>query len=166
MPETVVDSVDFRNAMARFASGVTVVITQDGDGRPVGFTASAFSSLSLDPPLVLVCLEKRADCYEAFMRAPAMTISVLAAEQGDLAWRFATKNIDKFAGTPTLTGEATGLPLLAGATVQLECRVHDRLNGGDHTILVGEVLRAASTDEAPLVHFNRRFGRFEATDSR
>ncbi len=164
MPETIVDAVDFKNAMARFASGVTVVITKDEDRRLVGFTASAFSSLSLDPPLVLVCLEKRADCYEAFKRAPSMTISVLAAEQGDLAWRFATKNIDKFEGTPVVTGEATGLPLIEGATVRLECRMHDRLPGGDHTILVGEVLMARSTDDAPLIHYNRRFGVFQVPE--
>lgn len=164
MPDAVVDAVDFRNAMARFASGVTVVTTHDRAGQPVGFTASAFSSLSLDPPLVLVCLEKRADCWDAFMAAPRFAVSILAAGQDDIAMRFATKSIDKFAGAPLVSGDATGLPLIAGATVHLECRLFDKPDGGDHTILIGEVLRASSSDDPPLLHFNRTFGRFTAKE--
>ena len=159
MPEPVVDAVDFRNAMARFASGVTVVTPRDADGRPHGFTASAFSSLSLDPPLVLVCLEKQAQSYPAFMAATHMAISILAADQADLAWHFARKQADKFAGVATVPGAVTGLPLLPGAVVHLECRITGRLDGGDHTILV-EVLRAETAEREPLLHYNRQFGRF------
>jgi flavin reductase ActVB len=155
-----VDSVDFRNALARFASGVTVVTTIDAAGRQTGFTASAFSSLSLSPPLVLVCLEKRADCYPAFMSCTSFAVSVLAAGQTDLALRFAERDIDKFAGTPASPGEATGMPLIDGALAHLECRVYNRVDGGDHAIIVGEVLRAAGAGGDPLLHFNRRFGRF------
>jgi flavin reductase ActVB len=160
MPDAVVDSIDYRNALARFASGVTVVTTRDGDESPVGFTASAFCSLSLNPPLVLVCLEKRAECYEAFRHADRFAVSILAEDQVDIALRFATKGIDKFAGTPIVHGEATGLPLIAGATVHLECRMYDQPDGGDHTILIGEVVRAVATDRAPMLHFNRHFGSF------
>lgn len=162
MPETAVDQVEFRNAMARFASGVTIVTARDDDGRPVGFTASAFSSLSLNPPLTLVCLEKRADSWEAFSRASHIAVSILADDQWPLALRFSTKGIDKFADAPLVPGEATGLPLVRGALVHLECRVYDRPDGGDHTILIGEVLRAASFDRAPLLHYNRQAGRFVA----
>ena len=162
MTDAVLDPVDFRNAMARFASGVTVVTAQDGEGKPVGFTASAFSSLSLNPPLVLVCLEKRADCWDAFMAAERFAVSILAAGQWDTAMRFATKGIDKFAGAPLTAGELTGLPLVSDALVHLECRIFDRPDGGDHTILVGEVLRAVSTEREPLLHFNRQSGRFVA----
>ncbi len=161
MTDAVLDPVDFRNAMARFASGVTIVTTRAGDNL-VGFTASAFSSLSLDPPLVLVCLEKKADSWEAFMAAERFAVSILAAGQWDLAIRFATKGIDKFDGAPMTTGELTGLPLIAGAIVHLECRIYDRPDAGDHTILVGEVLRAVNTDGEPLLHFNRSSGRFVA----
>jgi flavin reductase ActVB len=159
---TVVDAVDFRNAMARFASGVTVWTTLDTDGRPTGFTASAFSSLSLDPPLVLVCLDKGANSYAAFSSCETLAVSILAEGQDDLAMRFAKRDIDKFQGTATIKGEATGLPLLDGAMVHLECRAHSRLEGGDHTIIVAEVLRASSNDKQPLLHFNRQFGRFTA----
>lgn len=157
----VVDQTAFRNAMAHFASGVTVVTARSAEGAPVGFTASAFSSLSLDPPLVLVCLQKDADSYPTFAIAEHMAISILAAGQDDTAWRFAKRGIDKFAGIDVEQGSVTSLPLITGALVQLECRITERLPGGDHTILVGEVLHAATDDAGePLLHFNREMGRF------
>ena len=162
MPDAVAASPDFRNALARFASGVTIITTVDGGGRRAGFTASAFSSLSLDPPLILVCLEKRAESYPLFEAAEQFAVSILAASQTDVALRFATRGIDKFADSPIVPGEVTGMPLIEGAIAHLECRVHDRPDGGDHTIIIGEVLRAASTDGEPLLHFNRKFGRFVA----
>ena len=152
--------LEFRNAMARFAGGVTVVTTSDQDGAFVGFTASAFSSLSLNPPLLLVCLQKDADCYAAFMRADRFAVSILAHGQSDIARRFATKAIDKMAGTPTVIGSHTDLPLIRGASAHAECSMLDRVDGGDHTILIGEVISASSTSHDPLLHFNRQFGRF------
>jgi flavin reductase ActVB len=162
--ETPAAQMDFRNAMARFASGVTIVTTRNGDGAFVGFTASAFSSLSLDPPLLLVCLQKDADCYAAFMEAEHFAVSILAHGQADVARRFATKAIDKMDGTTTVAGERTGLPLIEGAAAHTECAMVDRVDGGDHTILVGEVISAVSTDLEPLLHFNRQFGRFVAEE--
>ena len=157
-----VDPQDFRNAMARFASGVTVVTARDAHGVLSGFTASAFSSLSLDPPLVLVCLETKSHSYDTFAACEQMAISVLAAGQGDEAWHFAKKDIDRFGGRELVQGAVTGLPLVPGALVHLECAVHERLPGGDHVILVGRVLRAANTEAGPLIHFNRTMGHFEA----
>lgn len=166
MPNTSsLDAVDFRNAMARFASGVTVVTTHDDTGRPVAFTASAFSSLSLEPPLILVCLDRKADSYPAFEAAGHFTVSVLAAHQGEHGMRFATKSADKFAGVTVEPGPLTGMPLIPEALVHLECRTHQQLDGGDHVIIVGEVLRAQSNDSEPLLHFNRRFGRFQPHDA-
>jgi flavin reductase ActVB len=158
-----VEPAAFRNAMSEFASGVTVVTTNSPEGAPVAFTASAFSSLSLDPPLVLVCLEKKADSHPAFEQAEQMAISILAAGQDDVAMRFATRGTDKFAGFESEPGEVTGLPLVPGALVHLECRIADRLPGGDHTILVGEVLTANTHRREPMIHHNRRFGRFQPT---
>jgi flavin reductase ActVB len=154
------DPADFRDAMARFASGVTVVTTRDSNGNAVGFTASAFNSLSLDPPLLLVCLQKDADCYAAFMETEQFGVSILAEGQSPIAMRFATKAIDKWDGTRTVPGRATGIPLIGGAVARLECRIHSRADGGDHTILIGEVLTADAPGDEPLVHFNRSFGRF------
>ena len=152
--------IAFRDAMARFASGVTIVTAQDSGGAPVGFTASAFSSLSLNPPMLLVCLQKDADCYAAFMEAEHFAVSILAHGQDEIARRFATKAIDKWRDTPSVPGEKTRLPLIEGACAQTECLMLDRVDGGDHTILIGEVISAASTNDAPLLHFNRQFGRF------
>lgn len=159
----VLDQAEFRDAMARFASGVTVVTTHNGNGEPVGFTASAFSSLSLEPPLMLVCLQKNADCYEAFMESDEMVVSILAMGQSEIALRFATKGIDKWDGTPATPAPVSGIPMIEDCSAQIECRIHSRPDGGDHTILVGEVVWADSHPQRePLLHFNRTFGRFQA----
>ncbi len=162
MGEDSLDPAQFREAMARFASGVTVVTTRGSSQKPVGFTASAFASLSLAPPLVAVCLDRRADSFPVFRDASHMAISMLARGQDDIARRFATRGADKFGGGPTIEGEVTGLPLVPGAIAHLECRMHAQLDGGDHIILVGEVLRASSVDAEPLVHFRRNYGHFVA----
>ena len=158
---SILDQGDFRNALARFASGVTVVLTRNGAGTFVGFTASAFSSLSLNPPLILVCLQRDADCYEAFMETEAFSVSILSISQSDLALRFSTKGIDKMEGTPVVSAPGTGLPRLDSAAAWLDCRVYSRVDGGDHTVLIGEVLAAGASGAPPLLHFNRAFGRFE-----
>jgi flavin reductase ActVB len=158
MNDTVVEQADFRQAMSQFPSGVTIVTTREG-GTAAGFTASAFSSLSLNPPLVLVCLQKDADCYEAFSRAQAMSISILAVGQSEIAMRFATRGADKFGPGGLSDGELTGNPLVDGATVRMECQIVGRPDGGDHTILVGKVLCASTADIEPLIHYNRKFGR-------
>lgn len=155
-----VDPADFRDAMSQFASGVTVVTTHDGGGIPAGFTASAFSSLSLDPPLVLVCLDRRAECFDAFASCPTMGISILAEGQSEIATRFATRGADKFGESPMEAGPVTGMPLVRGALSHVECEMHDRVDGGDHLILVGKVVRAKTKELKPLLHYNRTFGRF------
>ncbi len=160
MGENSLDPAAFREAMARFASGVTVVTARDPEHGLVGFTASAFASLSLTPPLVAVCLDRRNDSFPAFRDATHIAISMLAKDQADVARRFATRGADKFGGGPTIEGEVTRLPLVPGAIAQLECRMHSQLDGGDHLILVGEVLRAVSFDAEPLVHFRRKYGEF------
>jgi flavin reductase ActVB len=155
------DPTEFRNAMARFASGVTICTTNNAAGEAVGFTASSFASLSLDPPLLLVCLQKDADCYQAFVEAEHFAVSILGHGQGDIARRFATKAIDKWAGTPTVAAPITGYPLIPGGVAQIECRMFGQAPGGDHTILVGEVVWADCDEERePLLHYNRTFGRF------
>ena len=156
---------DFRNAMARFASGVTVVTTRNSDGDFAGFTASAFCSLSLEPPLLLVCLQKDADCYAAFMESEVFAVSILARGQAGIARRFATKAIAKLKDTPVTPGAQTGLPLISGATAHAECRMRERIDGGDHTILVGEVVRAEVSDAEPLLHYDRQFGRFQPEEA-
>jgi flavin reductase ActVB len=157
-----IDSKAFRDTMGAFASGVTVVTTRDSSGEIVGFTASSFCSLSLDPPLLLVCLQKNADCYDAFMEAPDMAVSILSHGQEDVARRFATKAIDKMNGTNVTDGPRAGLPLITGSNAWAECTIRDRFDGGDHTILIGEAVAVSMDGGEPLVRFLREFGRFEA----
>jgi flavin reductase (DIM6/NTAB) family NADH-FMN oxidoreductase RutF len=156
-----IDVSDFIEAMAHFPSGVTVVTTRDASGKGVGFTASAFTSVSLAPPLILVCLQNDADSYPAFMAAEAFAVSILSVGQHDVATHFARKHPDKLSTVSTHEGSATGIPLISGACAYIECTMHERLDGGDHKILVGEVLTASSDDRAPLAFMNRQFGRFQ-----
>lgn len=160
--DSTLDPIDFRNAMSRFASGVTIVATITDSGERWGFTASAFSSLSLDPPLILVCLDRRADCFEAFAEAEAFGVSILEAGQSAAAMTFATRGADKFAGVATSPGRVTGQPLVEGALSHIECRMNARLDGGDHVILLGEVVSASVSEVEPLLHYNRNFGQFVA----
>lgn len=151
-----VDPDLFRNALARFASGVTIVTTIDGDGRRWGFTASAFSALSLDPPMVVVCLATSADSHSAFTSAERYAIHILSAQQRELALHFARKGSDKFAGCDSHLA-ADGLPAFAGALARISCTGHALHDGGDHSILVGRVDHAELGEGAPLLHFDRRF---------
>lgn len=147
----------FREAMTRFASGVTIVTTQDESGRPWGFTASSFCALSLRPPLVLVCLDRGADCHPVFLRSRAYLINILAAGQQETATAFATKAADKFGAAAFGSDPGSGLPMLPDALGTILCRASRTHPGGDHTILIGEVAAVRVRDGAPLVYFDRGF---------
>jgi flavin reductase ActVB len=153
-----VDPAAFRNALGHFPSGVCVVTTTDAQTRSFGFTASAFSSLSLDPPLILVCLDRKADSHDAFFNAGGFAVSILAEHQTNLATRFATRGIEKFAGVEILSGPVLHLPLIPEAVVHLECHMHQTIPIGDHTILVGHVESAVVHEGEPLVFHARRYG--------
>lgn len=146
-----VDDAQFKLAMSHFASGVTVVTTEH-EGRPYGMTVAAFSSLSLHPPLVLVCIEKTVKTHDAIVAAGKFGVSILGAAQADLSNRFASRVEDKFAEIAVSRGEL-GVPLLDGAITALECRVTSQLPGGDHTIFVGEVEGIRVGEGAPLVYY-------------
>jgi flavin reductase (DIM6/NTAB) family NADH-FMN oxidoreductase RutF len=151
----------FRAALARFASGVTVVTARDAAGADHGMTVSAFSSLSLDPPLVLVCLDLSATALPALRDADCFGISILADDQQAVSLRFAQQGIVRFDGVPT-TRAPQGPLLISGAAAHLVCRRVAEHPGGDHVILVGEVQRAEVHGDAPLVYAMRRYGRFAA----
>lgn len=146
----------FRDAMASFPSGVTIVTTTDPDGRWWGFTATSFCSLSMDPPLVLVCLATSAECAPVFDRATQWIVHVVHPEHAELAIRFATRGADKFADAG-FTPDENGLPVLDRAAVILDCSVHDRHPGGDHRILVSRVRNVRIGTQTPAVYFRRAF---------
>ncbi len=147
---------EFRDVMASFPAGVTVNTTVDSDGQWWGFTASAFCSLSADPPLVLVCLAKSAECYPAFMSSDSIAIHFVQKQFEGLARTFATRGADKFTGHPfELTPR--GLPVLRELGSVLECSVFARYDGGDHTIIVGRVEDALLGSSDPVVFYKRDF---------
>jgi flavin reductase ActVB len=150
--------IAFRETLSRFASGVVVVAAHAPEG-PVGITASAFSSVSLEPPLVLVCVSHRASAHGNLLDAPVFGISVLSRAQEWVAERVARRSADdRFTGIAF--EPLWQAPLVAGALAQIECTPHALHDAGDHTILVGRVLRSSVADGAPLLHFNRRYGDF------
>ncbi|CAL9418308.1 MULTISPECIES: flavin reductase family protein [Streptomyces] len=151
-----IDRTVFTHAMAQVPAPVTVVTTVTPEGRRHGFTASSFCSLSADPPLILVCLAKTASSHEAFLRTAHFMVNLLGADHHGIAQRFATPDRDKFADGPMLTSEL-GLPGLPDATVRLACAVHSILDGGDHSILIGQVEQAAVLEQPPLVYHNRQY---------
>ncbi len=146
-----VSASDFRRAMGQFATGITVVTTLDATGRPLGLTVNAFSSVSLDPVLVLVCIDNRSETHDGFEASQHFGVSVLAEGQQDWSHRFAFGGSEKFTAAPLLTG-STGVPLVPGALAHVECRVHSRHPGGDHTIYVGEVVSLDVSPGRPLLY--------------
>jgi flavin reductase (DIM6/NTAB) family NADH-FMN oxidoreductase RutF len=143
---------EFRRALGQFASGVTVVTMKDQDGKPQGITVSAFASVSLDPPLVLVSIDKRASLHDSFTEGSAFAVNILAEDQELISRRFASKEEDRFAGVGFSLG-ANGAPLLTGALTSLECHVVHAYPGGDHTIFVGEVDATLVAEGKPLAYF-------------
>ncbi|WP_206832402.1 flavin reductase family protein [Alicyclobacillus fructus] len=154
-----IDENAFRKALARFASGVTV-ITAAKDGAMGGITVSAFCSLSLRPPLVLACIDERASILPLLRQSGAFAVNILSEDQSGLSNQFASKMSDKFQGMPYDIGP-WGQPLLAGAHAHLVCTLAHEWQGGDHRVLVGQV-EAASVDESrkPLLYYTSQYGSF------
>ncbi len=164
---------EFRAAMSRLASGVVLVTAQeppldpDDPGAPrgedAGMTATAFMSVSLDPPLVLVSLREGSRMDDLLDEQPLWAVSVLSENQRHIAGRFAMKGrvSDRllFEDLPRTRGEASGAPLVGGALATLECRTEQRVPAGDHTLVIGRVLTAsvASADGGPLTYFRGRY---------
>ncbi len=160
---TPIDGALFRQTMSRYASGVTVVSALDEQGKPWGLTANAVSSVSLHPPLVLLCIDKKANTYEVVTKAHHFAINMLNRRQDELALLFATRGADKFAGIPYQQG-VTGAPLLPEVSIAvIECRMYAQYDGGDHTIVVGEVVAASVSEGQPLLFYDRKFGTFAPT---
>ncbi|MDO8290474.1 MAG: flavin reductase family protein [Parvibaculum sp.] len=155
--ETIVDPTIYRNALGSFASGVTVLTTKASES-PVGTTVSAFSALSLVPPLVLVSLALKSETLAHIKRAGFFSVNILSAGQGSIARRFATSNgSTKFDGVEYSLGK-NGAPLFAGISASLECDLDDCFRGGDHDILIGFVRAARVSPElAPLVYYRGGF---------
>lgn len=155
------DGSELRRIMRHWVSGVAVVSARTPEGRPCGLTASAVTSVSLDPPLALVCVDRTSDTHGCILAAGHFALSLLAREQEALAYRFAASaDGDKFAGLASRQ-EVTGAPLLEGALAWLDCRLWQCYEGGDHSIFVGEVLAGGAREGTPLVYHQGVIGRPE-----
>ena len=144
-----VDSVALRRALGTFLTGVTVVTCIDELGRPRGFTANSFTSVSLDPPLVLVCIAKSAESIDAFVGAEGFGINILAEHQKFVSQTFASKSAEKFQSVRWLPG-STGAPSLEESIAWLDCHTRQRVDAGDHVVLIGEVVHFSTSGGRPL----------------
>jgi flavin reductase (DIM6/NTAB) family NADH-FMN oxidoreductase RutF len=155
-----VSSDEFRAVLGRFASGVTVVTTRATDGHDQGMTVSAFASLSLEPPLVLICIEKTASVHQALSSCPGFVVNVLSAKQEQIARRFAIVDIDRFDGVGFMRS-TRGYAVLEDVLAVIECDRVATHDGGDHTIIVGEVTATRAEAGSPLLYYRGGYAQLE-----
>ncbi|MBT7777927.1 MAG: flavin reductase family protein [Rhodospirillales bacterium] len=154
-----IDTKELRFAFGNFATGITIVTSLDADGEPLGITANSFSSVSLDPPLVLFSVDRGAYSLEAFQISRRFAINILSTDQEDMSNRFAKASVDKWSGVDFETWE-TGCPILTGSLASFDCRTWQTYDGGDHVIFVGEVEQMSlNTGLEPLLFFRGRYDR-------
>lgn len=146
--------------LGRFPSGVTVVTTKAADGSDQGMTVSAFSSLSLDPPLILICIEKTASAHPALTTAPGFVVNILAAKQEQVARRFSIVDIDRFESVG-FTRSGNGYAILDDALAVIECARFSMYEGGDHTIILGDVESARAETGTPLLYYRGGYAQLE-----
>lgn len=147
------DGFDFRQLCGRFATGIAVVTARDTEGRPAGMTVNSFTSVSLEPPLVLLAIDQAASMHGVLMDATHYTINILEAHQESLSRRFASGNPDRFDGIG-FTPDATGRILLDGALAHICCERVNTVAAGDHTLIIGEVVGGASAEHGrPLLYY-------------
>jgi flavin reductase (DIM6/NTAB) family NADH-FMN oxidoreductase RutF len=158
------DAKELRRVMGMFATGVTVITTQDKAGKCYGLTANAVTSLSLVPPLILICIDRKAETFPAFLESRAFSVNILRGDQEDVSSRFAKSGGDKFIGL-ACRADRQGPPVLDGAIAHLECRIVETHEGGDHVIHVGEVLHAEACGGDPLLFFQGKYRRLATLPS-
>ena len=147
---------EFRRACGRFATGITIATVSDAQGTPHGLTVNSFTSVSLDPPLVSICLGHAVSLIEVFRAASYFGINVLAESQRAVSERFARKGYDRFEGIEWQAG-ANGVPLIIGVLAAMECRTVERIRAGDHDIFLAQMVTARVVEGKPLVYFASRY---------
>lgn len=159
-----VTSEQFRRACGRFATGVTIASVLDAQGMPHGLTVSSFTSVSLEPPLLLICLGHAVACIDLFRASEYFGINILAEDQQALSERFARKGQDRFNGLAWHAG-IFGVPLLDRTLATIECAVHQRFVSGDHDIFVAEMVGMQVSEGEPLIYYGSRYRRLGGADS-
>ena len=150
LPET--DPFLFRQLLGRFATGVTILTVATPDGRPLGMTANSLASVSLQPPLISVCVDHEAEMHDAILASPEFVVNVLGSPQEALARRFSDKHEDRFDGVG-YRRSPEGLILLDGALAHIECERFANYPGGDHTIVLGRVTGGSTSEGRPLLYY-------------
>ena len=145
-----IDQKDLRNALGCFATGVTIITTSDQDNKPVGLTINSFTSLSLEPPLIIWSISKNAPSYEAFKYKKQFIVNVLSSDQGNLVKIFSTPSNDKFINVNWDMNDQ-GLPYIKECVANFECIIHSVYPGGDHQVLIGKVIKYQYNDRKPLI---------------
>ncbi|MBI4463365.1 MAG: flavin reductase family protein [Acidobacteria bacterium] len=153
---------EFRRVLGHFATGVTVVTMRQRSGQYWGFTANSFTSVSLSPPLILVCVDNSSESFQAMSEAEYFAVNFLSEDQQEISRRFALKSGDRFANLSFREG-THGCPLLAGCLGFVECRKVAAHLYGDHTLILGEVLEAQASGDHPLLFYRGSYARLEAT---
>ena len=150
----------FRRCCARFATGVTVATVLDDSGEPHGVTVNSFTSVSLSPPQILICLDHSSRILRLFRKSAHFGVSVLREDQQDHSTRFAMRGADRFQGVPFRAGKE-GVPLIEGAIAFFACRVAQVVDSGDHAIFIAEVIDASWTEGRPLLYYESRYHRLQ-----
>lgn len=158
-----IDPRQFRNALGQFPTGVAIITTLSPEGEPIGVTVNSFSSVSLDPPMILWSLDKKAYSLAAFAAAKRFAVHVLAEHQESLSNRFARPSGEKFAHLEVLAGLG-GVPLLPDCLTIFECTAEHCYEGGDHLIFVGQVERFEVSEQPPLVFHRGKYGQLAQCD--
>jgi flavin reductase (DIM6/NTAB) family NADH-FMN oxidoreductase RutF len=154
-------SADFRHVLGHFLTGVTIITATDPDtGEPVGLAASSFTSVSMDPPLVLFCAGKTSSSWARIHEAGVFCVNVLGEEQESVSRAFSTRGVDKFAGVAWTKG-VSGSPVLTDALAWMDCSMHNEVDAGDHIVAIGRILALGARDHGgPLGYFRGGYGRF------
>ncbi|MBB43735.1 MAG: flavin reductase [Rhodospirillaceae bacterium] len=153
---------DFRNTVGLFATGITVITTVDENGKAIGLTANSFTSVSLNPPIILVCIDRAVTSFSAFQTAGEFAVNILGSEQTELSNKFATSGDEKWLGVEfeTWTGRA---PILLNCLANIECQTREIHESGDHIIITGEVKSLASKDGNPLLYWRGQYAQLKST---
>ncbi|MFN7918598.1 MAG: flavin reductase family protein [Bryobacteraceae bacterium] len=159
-PSHGVGGAEFRRLCSRFATGVAIATTLDERGQPHGMTVNSFASVSLDPPMVLICVDLQSNLMPMFLHCRYYGVNVLNEDQQELSHRFAQSGHDRFGGIEWQAGKS-GVPLLPGALAHFECRLDRSLDAGDHAVLIGEVVGGRAFSGSPLLYFESKYRRLK-----
>jgi flavin reductase (DIM6/NTAB) family NADH-FMN oxidoreductase RutF len=156
MSGATIEQHHFRRVCAKYATGIAILTVLDSNGCPQGMTVNSFTSVSLEPPLILACIDRRTAFLSHFQPATRFAINILGEEHKELSARFARSGLDRFDGVGWTRGE-TGAPILPDMLAAIECAVTHLVEAGDHVVVIGEALHASWREGRPLIYFNSSY---------